>query len=1047
MDVKFGGQTAQPSEYACPDGDLALSLNLINEEGSVKPIREPSVIGNIGPGYQMFIHKAGTVANYITYRPATRSVQWAGTQAEGLFPEPIPISFDQNIGKIVSIASVGYILIISTDSNLFYVRYNANTNSYVVLGSRLPEIKLDLALKLNFLTMENTDVDLEVARKGDDIVGGSTPAEEWQSVFSYGYNLDTREDGSCLSHANYPYDSGRDRYVASDYIYFDPSFVIKPGIEMKFKWENVVAKINNTTITVYGRRNGSSQLEIMFNASRSDGRTQEIVKTFSDEWSGICFKIWVSSNISDSELQKGEGSNWISLAGNITFFKGVDNSDAGADDMTVYIKYTPENLTGLMGVANKFINQKATEKSKFVYPFFIRYAFRLYDGSYAYVSEPILMVPNSRYVPAINYFRNDATKITRLVLSAFGADIRYRAVQRIPEEWEDLFSSVDVFVSAPIWLYNEGQEFDPAKNVFKFKTSVESYGYGKAYLDNVECDGGAGYARLSLSDYIKRYASSFTNYFVEVSPFEEADVYDKVKNEHSFYKVASIDYTEFNKAADSFADLEIEKGILNVLAARQPLADSQLPLSYPGFKNAYLKSYNNRLHLCSSSVILPPPAHPGRCFNYQDTSPSSADYSIKAYVFLATEDGQKVVTSDISGVGSGSWFFYPDSRAYKAVFVRCHGASVEMIAEVALKKHEYLNGAYWFGEDFTDYPAWESSATDPYSSAPADNSVAALSSIYVSESNCPFVFLPRATVSVGAQKVVALESAAKALSQGQFGQFPLYAFSNEGIWALSVAVDGTYAAVQPIVRDETINIASITQIDSAVLFASKRGIMLLAGSETQCISDYISDDTPFEVSSLHSMDSLHSMIGHKVDKCIPTAPFSSFLKTCRMFYDYTHQRIYAYSASYSYAYVFSLESKLWGLVYSKLRSNVNSYPDAYAVDSDSNVVDFSSNTGAIPKGLLVTRPLKLGAPDIHKTISAVIQRGHFRKGAVQTVLYGSRDLFSWHLIWSSKDHYLRGFRGTPYKYFRLALVCSLQEDESLSGASIEFQPRLTNSLR
>ena len=134
-------------------------------------------------------------------------------------------------------------------------------------------------------------------------------------------------------------------------------------------------------------------------------------------------------------------------------------------------------------------------------------------------------------------------------------------------------------------------------------------------------------------------------------------------------------------------------------------------------------------------------------------------------------------------------------------------------------------------------------------------------------------------------------------------------------------------------------------------------------------------------------------------------------------------------------------------MYSNILAGVNSYPDALAVDKDYNLVNFALPPEEGQKGLMVTRPLKLETPDILKTIDTVIQRGHFIKGHVQSVLYGSRDLYNWQLIWSSKDHYLRGFRGTPYKYFRIACVTSLSEDESLFGASLQFTPRHTNQPR
>ena len=166
-----------------------------------------------------------------------------------------------------------------------------------------------------------------------------------------------------------------------------------------------------------------------------------------------------------------------------------------------------------------------------------------------------------------------------------------------------------------------------------------------------------------------------------------------------------------------------------------------------------------------------------------------------------------------------------------------------------------------------------------------------------------------------------------------------------------------------------------------------------------------------------------------------------------MIYDYVHQRVIVYAPGITYAYVYSLKSQQWGMIFSNIASHLNSYPEALAVDNDNNIVNFSEPITEQVNCLYVSRPLKLDGPDIHKTIDTIIQRGNFIRGHVSTVLYGSRDLINWHLVWSSKDHYLRGFRGTPYKYFRIAGVANLDPQENIVGASIQFTPKLTNQPR
>lgn len=223
--------------------------------------------------------------------------------------------------------------------------------------------------------------------------------------------------------------------------------------------------------------------------------------------------------------------------------------------------------------------------------------------------------------------------------------------------------------------------------------------------------------------------------------------------------------------------------------------------------------------------------------------------------------------------------------------------------------------------------------------------------------------------------------------------------------------------------------------------------MLLQGSEAICVTDGIATEHPFNVLTKlpHAAD-LHAMLDHNADTCLPTQPFLAFLSGCRIIYDYVHQHIIVFNTNYTYAYVFSLKSKLWGMMYSNLASTLNSYPDALAMSQDNHLVSFSDTDQDICKGLLITRPLKLGDGDTLKSIHTLLQRGNFQRGDVNTVLYGSRDLVNWHIIASSVNHEIRNLRGTPYKYFRVASVATLTPDKSIYGITVDVEPRHTSVL-
>jgi hypothetical protein len=394
------------------------------------------------------------------------------------------------------------------------------------------------------------------------------------------------------------------------------------------------------------------------------------------------------------------------------------------------------------------------------------------------------------------------------------------------------------------------------------------------------------------------------------------------------------------------------------------------------------------------------------------------------------------------------YFFYPNVNAYKI----CITNGTEKMY-IDLTAHDYLNGAYALLDYGTTREDNSSSFTPPEieeddpSSLDADNgTVSVPSKLYTSEVNNPFFYPVTGINTIGTGTLLGICSAARALSQGQFGQFPLYAFSDEGVWALEVSSTGGYTAKQPITRDVVLGSDSITQIDSSVLFATDRGIMLVSGSQSQCISDSIDNITEQTIKYLKGCNQLLSYAGVSEQETT-IVPFKTFIADCRMTYDYVNQRIIVFNAAYPYAYVFSLKSKLWGMMQSSITSTVNSYPEALAMDSAGNLIDFSSSDVTQNKGFFITRAIKLEMPDVLKTMDTIIQRGNFAKGHVQSALYGSRDLINWFPVWSSKDHYLRGFRGTPYKYFRIACVTYLAEGESIYGASLQFNPRLIDQPR
>lgn len=328
--------------------------------------------------------------------------------------------------------------------------------------------------------------------------------------------------------------------------------------------------------------------------------------------------------------------------------------------------------------------------------------------------------------------------------------------------------------------------------------------------------------------------------------------------------------------------------------------------------------------------------------------------------------------------------------------------------------------------------------------------------VKVSEAENPLIFPAKNSVQVGSSIINALAANTRPISEGQFGDAPLYAFTDEGVWVLMLGEEGTYIARQPANRDICSNPKGILQIDDAVLFPTERGIMMQRGRESECITDVL-DDYPFDFLSIYSHSTKDKTYPNKLlalgnipESDVKYVRFRKYLEEAGMIYDYYDSRIIVFNQNYTYAYVYSLKSNMWGTMHNVFNKRVNIYPESYATDKEGKILDVyvKEPTENVPF-FLCSRPLTLGQ-DAYKTMFDCITRGYFssiQAGKCGMVLFGSNDLVNWYYVGSSVNMYLRNLVGSPYKYFRLALMGNLAPKESISALSTEFQSRLQNKLR
>lgn len=1012
-EIKYNGYTTQPSDYQSTDGDLARSYNLLPENGALTPIMPPSQLASFPGALQVFIH-ANNFSHYIIAKKSNGNItfQYADTENLDTLSDAF-LSFGSASETLRSIAAIGNMLLVSSSEKMYYLIWK--DGAYNFLGNSLPDIEIQFALDGEVVAHSYTDA---LASKK----GTATTGEGWTTL------------------ASVPYQYSGD--------YTDVDTVVGSAITLKadtdYRFTNTY---KGSYITIYGTNASTSQQEVVAQVSSNKHKTVRTSAAYSS------LKI-------------------MTLGGSRPNFLTIEQGQTFSVNLDYVIDNTADNFNALLAMVNSFRENYATKRNRFIHPFFIRYAIRLYDGSYARISTPILMVPNSGYVPLFSYPQASESGVY-VSAYAFIADLQIKLVSSINDTWKDIIDSVDFFVSQPIYPYNQGKSYDASDNtLFTYKIlayddsgstvtdELSSIDYGFLHVSYNGAEVDSAYARRNLYSFLNHYYSLGSTAakqwpVIQAAPRTDEEISKALTDNANFYLVHSMPFSQLSAFNAAFADLPLDDGVLQNLVNRTSLSDELM--ASRSIATASLYAYNNRVHAFNADISLPTPTPLHLQNNY--VSPRSNNATTHVYVFIHSSQGEKVAHFQASSLPyiastATSWFFYPDNNAYRALFIQgSYAMSVE------LSRHAFLNGAYWFSGSLSQGLIFSSLSGDDLT--PPTNFSSVLSNpsaIYVSEVSNPFTFLSTSTVAVGGNKVQALATAAKPLSTGQFGQFPLYAFTDNGVWALETSTSGAYTARQPITRDVCANPNSICQLESSVLFATERGVMQLSGSTATCITDIINSEFPFNLGDL-STDSSYSartklfqvFNDHNPDiiMSVPNAsiaPFSIFLKACRIIYDYPHQRIYLLNASMPYAYVYSLKDNAWGMAQANISLIVNSYPNAQAVDADGNLIDFSQTDDSETTVFLLTRPFAMGTPDTHKTVQTILQRGFFASN-LQQVLYASNDLFHWHTVASSRSSVLRYPSGSPYKFFRIAVIATLADSESLYGFTAQYQPKLTNQPR
>lgn len=662
-------------------------------------------------------------------------------------------------------------------------------------------------------------------------------------------------------------------------------------------------------------------------------------------------------------------------------------------------------------------------------------ALRLFDGSYILHTVPrfyrffhpsfIIQLATFLGIPAQLKFKfGGAAPLAKAKIDASGLNF---------EGLSKIVSSVDLFFSKAEQIYDISED-----------TVTEEF-YQQLFIDAAAV--GTNYVNLNGDQY-----------FPVNTKFK--DLIDPV----AFYKVASIDLSALEANGDFMEgtmDLDFDD-FYSGYAARNTLpVDGYSHHSSTGQAN-YV--YNGRLVLGNTALTLSPsdilplastqsrwgnpatldpiiyaPNNENLMYapNYEQTYPG------KVIITLQTENGIKTIVDDITlpvyrEVTYGFVILqgitgYFDARASKIQVLLSDDGGVNFyeIANIGLQKSKYHNYSYApFSKFFTytaagniipAYPGEEPRRLDinfegypirfqftnlgaavpiPANDATVKNN----NGRQVSNVGNPLFFDVANFDEVGNGTIIAFGSNTDPISDSQFGAYPLYTFTSQGIWAAQIGTGSVYILSDVPVNGEVL-LSKELKVDLSLgtVYATLDGLKILSGRNPVEISENVEGlpETTFLAN-----DSLQQYFGNaQAAAGLPTlvdgVPFLTYLEGATIGYSKgkDDEEIYVANPDYEYMYMFDLETKAWTKVSTKVYFFINYYPKLYAIGENWTISISDEVPGMVP-AYFHTKPLSLGADDVQKKLHRTFLRCRINTSGRYAAFYifGSDDLLKWEFI-------------------------------------------------
>ena len=628
-------------------------------------------------------------------------------------------------------------------------------------------------------------------------------------------------------------------------------------------------------------------------------------------------------------------------------------------------------------------------------PFFVRYALRLHDGSHLMPSPPVLMLPSllppMLKASAIASADGDEAVMTIDASSMCFYSLRCRVSDYLPKSLGPYVTAIDIFVTESVPTYSATAS---PGGIVSYASIVRNRNLYGADLRGRATSGPvfAGQWSEGGDDYSDRYVSEseLSKSVWNMAP--NLSMTSSLLSLKDFHLAGSIPVSEALSDA-GFRSIDVCDTSAEAIAALPRLEADESDLARR-IRPDVIWSDGGRVVAGGGELALhkPWPMAGSVSFCGNRLDPAYLPVTVTAYSRSLADDGVSttVTSSAISPRYSLAdtfphFLYVPDSGVYR-LEVRQGGNSWAL----PMRRHPSLPGAFWLGD--LEYSRPPEAEVLPDLFTPDTLPAKAANMVCEAASGNPFRFDAQTRVGEGAVRFFA--PAFRSMSSGQFGQYPLYVFSESGIWALPA--DGSGRAVR-ISADVA---RSVAVSGASVAYSTDRAVHLLKGNQSECVSDaMLGAGDPWLSGSAEARGLLEA-------EGLEVPAFADVVSTGSLEYGDDPSMLYLRSGDAAFACC--VTDKSWGVV----------------------------SEGS--KGFILTRPVKLNSASARKRITAVSLTGPLSLRGTKIAVLGSDDLRHWRLLGSACGTAVTAMRGTGARYVAVAAVTVLNEGQTISGCTFFY---------